>query len=250
LIFILIGNEVKLLYYKQFYVFNQNKPLPAVIRNYTEADFDALIDIQSECFPPPFPEELWWNLEQLKNHITLFSEGALCIEVDGKLVGSMTTLLVDFDPSNALHTWEDITDNGYITTHKQDGNTLYVVDISVRPTYRNFGLGKWMMLSMYELVVQLGLERLLGGSRMPGYHKYAKDLTAEEYVKEVVTGVIYDPVISFLLRCGRTPIQVVKEYLQDEESCHNGVLMEWKNPFKNHTTEGEISHAIPSHHTH
>ena len=224
--------------------------MPAVIRNYTETDFDALIDIQSECFPPPFPEELWWNREQLKNHITLFPGGALCIEIDGKLVGSMTTLLVDFHPENALHTWADITDNGYIRTHKPDGNTLYVVDISVRSTYRNYGLGKWMMLSMYELVIQLGRERLLGGSRMPRYHQYAKDLSAEQYVEEVVNGTIYDPVISFLLRCGRTPIQIVPNYLQDEESCHYGALMEWKNPFKHPNIEGETSHAIPSYHAH
>ena len=238
------------MYYKSFYVFNENKPVQAIIRNYTEADFAALIDIQSECFPPPFPEELWWSKEQLKNHITLFPEGAICIEIDGKLVGSMTTLLVDFDASNPLHKWEDITDNGYITTHKLNGNTLYVVDISVRPSYRNFGLGKWMMLSMYELVVQLGLERLLGGGRMPGYHKYAKNLSAKQYIAEVVAGTIYDPVISFLLRCGRTPIEVVEDYLQDEESCHYGVLMEWKNPFRNPTYKGENSHAIHSHHKH
>ena len=107
-----------------------------------------------------------------------------------------------------------------------------------------------MMLSMYELVVQLGLERLLGGGRMPGYHKYAKNLSAKQYIAEVVAGTIYDPVISFLLRCGRTPIEVVEDYLQDEESCHYGVLMEWKNPFRNPTYKGENSHAIHSHHKH
>lgn len=237
------------MYYKSLFVFNNNKPVQVIFRNYTEADFDELIDIQSECFPAPFPKELWWNKEQLKNHITLFPEGTLCIEVEGKLVGSMTTLLIDFDPSNPIHNWGDITDNGYITTHKKDGNTLYVVDISIRPTYRSFGLGKWMMLSMYELVVHLGLNRLLGGGRMPGYHKYANDLTAQQYLDNVVTGEIYDPVISFLLRCGRSPIHVTKNYLEDEESCHYGVLMEWQNPFKQ-SIKGENSHAISTHHTH
>ena len=75
----------------------KNRPVKAVVRNYTESDFNALIDVQKESFPPPFPEELLWNKEQLQNHITLFPEGALCIEIDGKVVGSMTGLLVDFD---------------------------------------------------------------------------------------------------------------------------------------------------------
>ena len=220
------------MYYKELYVSNERKPFPATIRNYREEDFAELIRIQKECFPPPFPEELWWNTEQLKNHTTLFPVGALCIEVEGKLAGSMTALLVDFDMNEPHHTWEEITDNGYIRTHNQNGNTLYVVDICVSPVYRKLGLGKWLMLSMYDIVVHLKLERLLGGSRMPGYHRYEKDMTPELYIQSVVKGDIQDSVISFLLRCGRIPVQVIPNYLQDEESCNYGVLMEWRNPFK------------------
>lgn len=220
------------MYRKEFYVFDQVKPVPAVIRNYNEKDFPGLILIQQESFPPPFPSELWWNEEQLTNHVTLFPEGALCIEVNGEIAGSMTGLLVDFDPRKPDHSWEDVTDSGYIRNHNPNGNTLYVVDISVRPAFRKLGLGKWLMLSMYEVVVQLGLERLLGGGRMPGYHKHAELMLPEQYIEEVVKGDLKDPVITFLLRCGRTPLKVVANYLEDEDSRNYGMLMEWKNPFK------------------
>lgn len=221
-----------MMYRKEWYVFNdQGRPAPAVIRNYEEKDFPGLIRIQQESFPPPFPSELWWNEEQLRNHVRLFPDGALCVEVNGELVGSMTGLKVDFDPSKPEHAWADITDEGYIRNHRPDGNTLYVVDISVRPAYRKWGLGKWLMLSMYELVVQQGLERLLGGGRMPGYHKYAEEMTAEQYLNAVVSGELKDPVITFLLRCGRTPVTVVRDYLEDEESRNYAALMEWRNPF-------------------
>ena len=219
------------MYRKEFYVFDQDRPVPAVIRNYEERDFPGLIHIQQESFPPPFPSELWWNTEQLYNHVTLFPEGALCIEVDSEIAGSMTGLLVNYDPNHPDHTWEEITDNGYIRNHNPNGNTLYVVDISVRPSYRKLGLGKWLMLSMYNVVVHKGLERLLGGGRMPGYHKKANEMTAEQYLEAVVKGELKDPVITFLLRCGRTPVTVVANYLEDEESCNYGTLMEWKNPF-------------------
>jgi ribosomal protein S18 acetylase RimI-like enzyme len=219
------------MYRKEFYVFDGDRPVPAVIRNYDENDFSGLIRIQQECFPPPFPSDLWWNEEQLRNHVTLFPEGALCIEVDGELAGSMTGLLVDFDPHHPEHTWEEITDNGYIGNHNPNGDTLYVVDISVRPSHRKLGLGKWLMTSMYDVVVHQGLTRLLGGGRMPGYHQKAGDMTAEEYLEAVIKGDLKDPVITFLLRCGRTPVKVVPNYLEDEESCHYGTLMEWKNPF-------------------
>jgi GNAT superfamily N-acetyltransferase len=152
------------------------------------------------------------------------------MEVNGEIVASMTSLIVNFDPNHPDHSWEEITDNGYITNHNPNGNTLYVVDIGVRPAYRKYGLGKWLMQSMYEVVVHLGMERLLGGGRMPGYHKVAHELTAQEYIDEVMKGNLKDPVITFLLRCGRTPVNLIADYLDDEESHNYGVLMEWKNP--------------------
>lgn len=221
------------MYRKEFYVFDQDKPIKAVIRNYEKKDFEKLIQIQQESFPPPFPSELWWNEEQLENHITRFPEGALCIEIEGEMAGSMTGLIVDFDVEHPNHTWEEITDSGYIRNHNPEGNTLYVVDIGVRPAFRKLGLGKWLMLSMYDVVVHLNLERLLGGGRMPGYYKKADNMTPEQYVEAVVKGAVKDPVLTFLIRCSRTPICVVPNYLEDEESCHYATLMEWKNPFRN-----------------
>ncbi|WP_307477690.1 GNAT family N-acetyltransferase [Cytobacillus purgationiresistens] len=219
------------MYRHEFSVFHEDKPVPAVIRNYQQTDFKDLIEIQAECFPPPFSSDLWWNEEQLSNHVALFQEGALCIEIDGKLAGSLTGLCVDFNPMHPIHTWKEMTDNGFIRTHNPHGNTLYIVDIAIRPKYRKLGLGKMLMQAMYQVVIQLGLERLLGGGRMPGYHNVVKSVSPEAYVASVVNGERRDPVLTFLLRCGRMPIAIAKEYLEDEESHNYGVLMEWKNPF-------------------
>ncbi|NHN34457.1 GNAT family N-acetyltransferase [Paenibacillus sp. S3N08] len=258
------------LYHKRLYVFDKGQPREAIIRNYTERDFAALIRIQQESFPPPFPSELWWNEAQLREHITRFPEGALCVELGGELVGSMTALLVHHklgdahgadDGTNTKsaassagvdegagynagssanitrnsrgdHSWAAMTDDGYIRNHQPDGDTLYIVDVCIRPASRKLGLGKLLMQAMYELTVQLGLVRLLGGGRMPGYHKVAEAVTIEQYVQGILEGRYKDPVITFLLRCGRTPMQVVPNYLDDEESCHYGLLMEWRNPFR------------------
>ncbi|ACX62426.1 GNAT family N-acetyltransferase [Paenibacillus sp. FSL H8-0457] len=219
-------------FHQQFYVFDDVRPVPVVIRGYTEADFDELIAIQSETFPPPYPPEQWWNKEQLMQHVTLFPEGALCVEVDGMLAGSITSLIVEYDPMEPAHSWAEATDNGYIRTHQPDGNTLYIADICVRPRFRKLGLGKWLIQSLYHVTVERGLDRLLGGGRMPGYHRHAHEMSAVEYLDAVVRGDLKDPVITFLLRCGRTPVGVAAEYLEDEESCNYGVLMEWKNPFR------------------
>lgn len=221
------------MYRRAHYVFDGGRPLRAVIREYRRADFEDLIQIQRECFPPPFPSELWWNEEQLANHVALFPEGAHCIEVAGVLAGSITGLIVEWSPGDPDHSWAEITDNGYIRNHTPGGNTLYLVDVSVRPQFRKLGLGKLLMFSMYDVVVQRGLARLLGGARMPGYHKVAVNTSPEQYLAGVLSGEIQDPIVTFLLHCGRVPVRITREYLDDEESCNNAVLMEWRNPFVN-----------------
>lgn len=206
--------------------------IPVVVRNYTRTDFDAMIKLQAECFPPPFPEELWWNEQQLENHVHLFPEGAICVEYQGRIIGSMTGLRVNFNPDEPKHRWEDVTDNGYIRTHEPAGDTLYIVDICISPKFRKAGLGKLMMQAIYQLGVKLDVKRVLGGGRMPNYGKFAKEMSAEQYVEKVVQGTLKDPVITFLLRCGRVPVTLIENYLDDEESHNYALLMEWKNPFR------------------
>jgi len=212
-------------------VLQNGKPERMIIRNYTERDFDALIDVQKQSFPPPYPAELWWNKEQLLLHTTLFADGALCAEINGVIVGSMTCLIVEQQEYEHQHEWSTVTDDGYIRNHNPQGDTLYVADICVIPDYRKAGIGKWLMQSMYETVVELGLQALLGGGRMPGYDKHKDFLTPQQYVDQVIEGQLNDPVISFLLRCGRVPVGVAHQYLDDEQSCNNAVIMEWRNPF-------------------
>ncbi|MCE4047872.1 GNAT family N-acetyltransferase [Bacillus sp. Au-Bac7] len=219
-------------YSSSFYIYEGNKLKKCKVRNYQEADFAELIKIQEECFPPPFPSELWWTKAQLASHIAIFSDGAICVEVDGILAGSITSLCVDYDEKHPHHSWSELTDDGNITTHNPNGNAIYIVDISIRPAFRSLGLGKIMMQSMYQIVIEKNLDRLLGGGRMPGYRKWADQLTPEAYIKDVIAGEKKDPVISFLLRCERTPVAVLQDYLEDEDSLNYALLMEWRNPFK------------------
>lgn len=219
------------MYRKEQFVFRGGKPVLAVVRYYTAKDFEALIEVQQESFPPPFPEELWWSEDQLASHISTYPEGALCVEVEGEIAGSLTGLLIDFDPVFPQHTWSEITGDGSISTHQADAKTLYIADICIKPSHRKLNLGKLLMEAVYERVVHDGLDRVLGGARMPGYGAQAGAMGPEEYVRQVLAGDLKDPVISFLMRCGRTPVGVAADYLEDEDSRNFALLMEWKNPF-------------------
>lgn len=217
---------------KQAIVSDGKRNCTATVRNYESKDFGQLIEVQAESFPPPYPAELWWNEAQLEQHVARCPEGALCVEVDGRIAGSMTALRRTLAGGDG-HSWASVTDDGYIRNHEPDGDTLYVVDLCVRPAYRALGLGRLLIQTMHETVVQLGCRRLLSGGRMPGYHKHADRLTPEQYLAEVTAGRLRDPVVSFLLGCGRLPVGVAHGYLEDEQSCSCAALMEWRNPFLN-----------------
>ncbi|RXT08754.1 GNAT family N-acetyltransferase [Ammoniphilus sp. CFH 90114] len=200
-----------------------------VIRPYTMNDFEGLLDLQREAFPPPFPEDLWWKPEQIQAHIRNFPKGAMVALLDDKIVGSATSLLIQFD--GKPHTWVEVSDNGYIEgSHDPAGDSLYGIDVCVRPSYRGNGIAAALYQARKDLVVELGLKRYLAGCRIPNFHLYANQLTSQEYVERVVRGEIKDLVLTFMLRQGLHPIQILDDYLDDEESLNKAVLVEWKNP--------------------
>lgn len=203
---------------------------PIIIRPYTEADITELREVQRECFPPPYPEEQLWSREQLLSQIAQFPGGALCAVVDGRIVGSCTNLIIQFDPAHPQHTWAEVADDGFIRTHNPAGNSLYGIDIAVRPAYRGRGIARLFYQARFALVRRLGLERFLTAGRLPGYHRHAAELTVDEYAAKVVAGELTDPVITPQLRAGLKPLGVVREYIPDEESANCALMLEWRNP--------------------
>lgn len=202
-----------------------------IVRPYTVADIPALHNVQEACFPPPYPAEQLWTREQLLSHIATFPAGALCAEIAGTIVGSCTSLIIQFDPNHPNHTWDEVADGGYIKrSHKPDGNTLYGIDMAVMPEYRGRGVARAMYRTRYDLVVKLGLDRFLAAGRMPGYSQYGGILTPEEYANKVISGDLVDRVITPQLRSGLRPLGVVHNYIPDEESRNCALLLEWPHP--------------------
>lgn len=196
------------------------------VRPYTLTDFDQLLRIQQECFPPPFPAELWWKREQIASHVAHFPVGALCAVSAGELVGSATCTRLVFDPKHPGHTWAQAADDGWIRTCDPHGDTLYGIDVAVRPNWRGRGVARALYQARFALVRRLGLKRFLAGSRISGCHLH-RDLTPEAYAAEVIAGRLTDPVITPQLKAGLHPLGVVHDYLADEEAGNCALLMEW-----------------------
>lgn len=199
------------------------------VRSYTIDDYPALLTIQKEAFPPPFPEDLWWSEDHIKAHVETFPDGAM-IALDGtEAAGSATALLTNFSEED--HTWEEVADNGYIRrSHNPDGDTLYGIDVCVRPSFRGRGVAAALYEARKQLVRDKNLQWYAAACRIPGFQEHAAAMDVDTYIREVVSGRMYDSVLSFMLKQGLHVVRPISNYLDDEESQHYGVLVAWKNP--------------------
>ncbi len=213
-----------------------------IVRNTQEKDFDELIEMQKRCFPKMIP----WKKEQLKSQIEIFPEGQFCVEYDGKIIGSASSLIINFDEFDDQHSWEEITDDGYITNHDPDGNNLYGIEIMTHPDFRNMKVGHRLYEARKQLTQDLNLKSIVIGGRIPNYNKYADTLTPKEYVEEVANKNIYDPILTFQLHNGFVLKRIIKKYLPDDKaSLKYATLMEWSNIEYQRKTKRHFKTAFP-----
>ncbi len=197
-----------------------------VVRNIRPDDFDNIIELQKVCFSNMKP----WTLDQLKHHHRIFPEGQICVEYEGKIIGSSSSLIVDFDDYADQHTWSEITDNGYITNHDPEGYNLYGMEIMVHPEYRRMKIGHRIYEARKQLAREFNLKSIIIGGRIPNYHKYAKKMSVREYIEEVLAQNIYDPVLTFQVKNGFNVIRILTNYLPgDRDSRTYAILAEWNN---------------------
>ncbi|MGZ5013023.1 MAG: GNAT family N-acetyltransferase [Methylobacter sp.] len=171
-----------------------------------------------------------WTKGQYTAQITRFPEGQIVIEDNGQLIAAALSMIVDYARFGDVHTYAQITSNGYLTHHDPHGDTLYGVDIFVHPKYRGLRLGRRLYDARKELCRNLNLRRFIAGGRIPGYAKYADTLTPVRYIEEVKNREIYDPVLSFQLFNGFHVRKVLTGYLPvDADSKGYATLLEWVN---------------------
>ncbi len=197
-----------------------------ILRNIERKDFAELIQLQSICFSNMDP----WKIEQLESHLRIFPEGQFCVEFEGKIIGSCSSLIVDFNEYNAQHTWNEITDHGYIRNHDPEGFHLYGMEVMVHPDYRRMKIGRRLYEARKKLAQELNLKSIIIGGRIPNYHLYADTMSPRQYVEEVMAHNIYDPVLTFQLMNGFAVKRINTHYLDDDlQSMQYATLMEWNN---------------------
>jgi len=197
-----------------------------VIRQTTMDDIEPLLAMQRLCFPGMDP----WKVDQLRSHLSVFPEGQMVAELDGEIIGSCSSLIINFDEYDDRHSWSDVTDDGYITNHNPEGYNMYGIEVMVHPEYRRMKVGQRLYEARKEIARQFNLKSIIIGGRIPNYHKHADEMRPREYVDAVSRHKIYDPVLTFQIMNGFTLMRINPNYLPDDTASGKyATLMEWNN---------------------
>ncbi len=197
-----------------------------LLRQIRPEDYDQLVQLQLKCFPGMKP----WQRDQLTSQLSVFPDGQLCIEYEGRIVASSSSLILDFALYSEWHDWREIADAGFIRNHNPEGNTLYGIEIMVDPQYRKMRLARRLYEARKKLAREKNLMRIVLGGRIPGYGAHQNEMTAREYVDKVINKTLYDPVLTTQLSNGFVLKRLLKSYMDsDKESVGYATLLEWTN---------------------
>ncbi len=201
--------------------------MEVTVRPLKEEDYKGLREAMSAAY-----EGLGsvWREGSIKRLLDIFPSGQICVEVDGKVAACALSIIVQYNLFGDEHTYEEITSNYTFTTHDDNGDVLYGIEVFVHPDFRGLRLARRLYDARKELCEQLNLKEIKVGGRLPNYHNYSEDMSPKDYIEGVKKKEIFDPVLSFQLSNDFHIVKVLKNYLKgDVASREYACLLEWNN---------------------
>jgi hypothetical protein len=93
------------------------------------------------------------------------------------------------------------------------------------------GIGRQLTEARFELIRDYNLRGMIAGSAIIDYHKVAKEVTAEQYWRDVVAGRRYDTNLTKQLKMGFQALALSPGYVPGEPwTLGYGVTIVWHNP--------------------
>jgi GNAT superfamily N-acetyltransferase len=187
----------------------------------------ALEELQKLCFPTLDDKERFKSAHYLK-HIEIFPEGQF-VALDpmraDKVVGMTSTIRMHFDFGHAEHTFADVIQGGWLTSHEPDGDWLYGADIGTHPDYRRRGIARGLYAARHLTVRALGLKGQVTVGMLRGYGELKGEMSAQDYYHSLLRGERSDPTISAQMSVGFEPRGLLPNYLNDPVCDNTGVLL-------------------------
>lgn len=199
------------------------------LRRWTEDDLPAIVACQRAAYPE-FDADALCDERLYAFQLRAFPAGQFLAEIDGRVVGYATSLIVTLDDDSPWYAYSEITGVGTFSTHDPAGDTLYGADVAVHPEFRRRGVSGRLYQERKDLMRALNLRRMVAGGRIPGYRDHAGKMTPDEYVARVVAGNLHDAALTAHLRAGYEVRGVHMDYLSDAESLNYATFLEMPNP--------------------
>ena len=206
----------------------QDKKKKIELRNLKISDYLELRNSMIEAYKDW--DNSFWKEHHIKKILELFPEGQIVVLMDGKVVGSALSLIINYSEYGDDHNYVDMTDNYTFNSHDPDGDVLYGIDVFIHPDYRGLRLGRRLYDARKELCENLNLRAIIAGGRIPSYAKYSNEISPREYIDKVKRKELYDPVLTFQISNDFHVKKVLKGYMPgDKESLEFATLLEWNN---------------------
>ena len=105
-------------------------------------------------------EDPYWERNEISSLIKKFPEGQAVIKVNDQIAGCALSIIVDYEKFGDKHTYKKITGNYTFSTHNDDGDVLYGIDLFVMPKFRGLRLGRRLYDYRKELCERLNLKSI------------------------------------------------------------------------------------------
>ena len=189
-------------------------------------DYAAIRALQREA-APHLPGS---SLKQLESQRLAFAEGQLVVLGPDRIVGSASTLIVDWNDHAQAPSWREATGDGSFNTHDASARTLLCAEL-LAAEGRGPGVARSLHRSLRRLARKLNLRRIVAPARMPGYHGVREEMSPELYAQGVVWGSESSAALQAPLADGFQYCGVARNYMpEDLESCGHAALLVWLNP--------------------